>query len=68
MFAKNTWYEWYNWLINYIPELIKKQWVVLKTKLWVSLKQAQAKIIVNQHLSKCAWLQKETMQTKNMKT
>ena len=19
-FAKNTWYNWHNWLINYIPE------------------------------------------------
>ena len=23
----------YNWLINYIPEIVKKRWVVLKTKL-----------------------------------
>ena len=26
--TKNTWYDWYNWLINYIPEPIKKRgWV-----------------------------------------
>ena len=24
---------WDNWLINYTPKLIKKQWVVLKAKL-----------------------------------
>ena len=23
-FTKIPWYEWYNWLINYIPEPIKK--------------------------------------------
>ena len=23
--TKNTWYDWYNWLNNYIPEPIKKQ-------------------------------------------
>ena len=22
-FAKSTWYHWYDWLINYIPEPIK---------------------------------------------
>ena len=27
--TKNT---WYNWLINYISEPIKKQWMMLKTK------------------------------------
>ena len=31
--TKNTWYNWYDWLINHIPEPIKKMWVVLKTKL-----------------------------------
>ena len=29
-FLKCTWNDW---LINYIPGFIKKQWVVLKTKL-----------------------------------
>ena len=24
-FTKNTWYDWHDWLINYIPEPIKKQ-------------------------------------------
>ena len=24
LFTKNTWYNWYDWLINYIPEPIKK--------------------------------------------
>ena len=23
-FAKKTWYDWYDWLINYIPEPMKK--------------------------------------------
>ena len=23
-FIKNTWCDWYNWLINYIPEPLKK--------------------------------------------
>ena len=32
-FPKNTWYDWYDWLINYIPEPIKKPWVGLQTKL-----------------------------------
>ena len=22
-FAKNTWYDWYDWSINYLPEPIK---------------------------------------------
>ena len=32
-FPRNTWYDWYDWLINYIPEPIKKPWAGLKTKL-----------------------------------
>ena len=32
-FTKNTSHDWYDWLINYIPEPIKKTWVGLKTKL-----------------------------------
>ena len=23
-FAKTTWYDWYNWLINHIPQVHKK--------------------------------------------
>ena len=30
---KNTSYDWYDWLINYISESIKKAWAGLKTKL-----------------------------------
>ena len=37
--CKNTWYHFYDRLINYIPEPVKKQWVVLKTTLWAFLKQ-----------------------------
>ena len=37
--CKNTWYHFYDWLINYIPEPVKKQRVVLKTTLWAFLKQ-----------------------------
>ena len=32
---------WYDCLINYVPEPIKKYLVVLKTKLWVFLKPTQ---------------------------
>ena len=28
-FTKKTWYNWYDWLINYISEPIKKPWVEL---------------------------------------
>ena len=28
-----VWYDWHNWLINYILELIKKLLATLKTKL-----------------------------------
>ena len=28
--AKNTRYDWYDWLLNYIPKPVKKQWVMLK--------------------------------------
>ena len=28
---KNTWYDFYDWLTNYIPESIKNPWVVLKS-------------------------------------
>ena len=38
IFPKNTWYDWYDCLIKYIPEPIKKPSVGLKTKLWVFLK------------------------------
>ena len=31
--TKSTCYDWYDWLINYIPESIKKPWVSLKTTL-----------------------------------
>ena len=30
--AKTTCYDWYDWLINYILEPMKKLWMVLKTK------------------------------------
>ena len=29
-FAKNTWYNWHDWLINDTPEPMKKDWVALK--------------------------------------
>lgn len=44
MFAKSTWYYWF---INYIPELIRKWLVVLKTNLLVFLKQTQPKCVIN---------------------
>ena len=33
MSAKNTWCDWYGWLINYIPVSIKKLRAVLNTLL-----------------------------------
>ena len=44
--------SWYNWLINYVPEIVKKWSLVLKSKLWVFLKQEQPGIIVNQESQK----------------
>ena len=32
-FTKNTWYDWYYWLTNYITEPTKQQWARLKTNL-----------------------------------
>ena len=32
-FTRNTWHDWYHWLIDYIPEPIKKLQVGLNTKL-----------------------------------
>ena len=26
-FIKNTWFVWYDWLIDYIPKPMKKLWV-----------------------------------------
>ena len=37
---KNTLYDW---LINYIPEPIKKRWVVLKIDLFIFFKQTSGK-------------------------
>ena len=31
-FVKNVWYNWYDCLINYIPEPTKKPWAGSKTK------------------------------------
>ena len=31
-FTKNVWYDWYDRLINYISESIKRPWAGLKTK------------------------------------
>ena len=42
--SKNS---WYNWLIIYIPKLIRRR-ALLKTKFRVFLKQTQPRIIVNQ--------------------
>ena len=33
IFRKNTWNDWYDWLIDYIPEPIKKPKAKIKTKL-----------------------------------
>ena len=32
-FSKITCYDWYRWLISYIPKPVKNWWMVLKTKL-----------------------------------
>ena len=42
-FTKNT---WYNWLIHYIPESIKKQWVVLRKNFCFFFKKIQLEIIM----------------------
>ena len=31
-FRKLTWYDWYNWFVNCIPEPMRKPWVRLKIK------------------------------------
>ena len=49
----------YDWLINYIPELIKKGQVVSKIRLQVFLKQV--------HQANHVWERKETKQTKSTK-
>ena len=36
--AKNTWFNWYYQLINYIPESIKKLWLVLNIKIMILFK------------------------------
>ena len=48
-FTKNTWYDWYNWLINYIPEPIKTTMDGVKDQIISLLKR---RIIVNQKVSK----------------
>lgn len=45
--AKNLWYNWYKWLMNYIRKPVKKPWVVLRTIVWVFLKP---KIIVKENV------------------
>ena len=37
-FTKNTWYGWYDWLINYIPEPIEKTVGGVKEKIMVLFK------------------------------
>ena len=32
-FSKNAWYNWYDWLVNYIPEPIKTMNDAKETKL-----------------------------------
>ena len=49
IFIKNTWCDWYNWLIKFIPEPINKALPGLKTKLWALLKP---RIIVKENASK----------------
>ena len=49
-FAKNTWYNWHDWLINDTAEPMKKYWVVLKIN---KLKKTS-----NQHASKMCMVAK----------
>ena len=51
---------WHDWLINYILELVKKRWVVLKTKLHAFLKQTHPRIIANQQRSNHVWRSEKT--------
>lgn len=50
-FAKNTWYNWHDCLINDTPEPMKKHWVVLK----INLKKKRSS---NQHASKMCMVAK----------
>ena len=51
-FQKNTWYDWYNRLINYIPKPIKKIVGGVKGKIMSLFKKTQPGIIVIQQVSK----------------
>ena len=48
-FTENTWYDWHDWLINYIPEPIKKTLGGIKDEIIIFLKPT---VIVNQNVSK----------------
>ena len=52
---KNTWYDW---LINYIPEPIRKSVGDFKTKIVILFKTLK---------KNCVWERKESKQTKNTK-
>ena len=47
-FTKNTWFDWCDWLINYIPEPIKKTMDGVKDQIMSLF----IRIIVNQNMSK----------------
>ena len=49
--TKSTWRDW---LINYIPQLIKTTWTVgvVENKIMSLFKKTQPRLIVNQHVSK----------------
>ena len=58
VFTKNTWYDCYDWLINYIPEPTKTTVDEVNDQLWVLSKP---RIIINQNVSKfCMKVERNT--------
>ena len=49
---------WYNYLIDCIPELLNKTWVILKIKFGAISKQTQLRIIVSQENQKITTIKK----------
>ena len=57
-FTKNIWYDWYDWLINYISEPIKESVGWVKDQI-ISL--FKTKDYSKAFLTNCLWRWKETI-------
>ena len=55
-FTKNTWYDWCDWLINYIPQSIKKQWVVTISINFISFKDVHEELIIHAKSNKIKFM------------